>query len=78
MSTFFCHLDKYCVEFDVGIVGFMPSRDETFVGAALRNTPAPLLIDTNVRVKVSKNKHFILFLLCHKKRVSKKEKKNTN
>lgn len=45
-------LDKYCGEYDVGIVGFMPSRDETFVGAALRHAPAPILIDTNVRVKV--------------------------
>lgn len=50
-------LDKYCAEFDIGIVGFMPSRDETFVGAELRNTAASLLIDTNVRIKVS-----ILFL----------------
>ncbi|XP_021967195.1 bifunctional heparan sulfate N-deacetylase/N-sulfotransferase [Folsomia candida] len=44
-------LDKYCAEFDIGIVGFMPSRDETFVGAELRNTAASLLIDTNVRIK---------------------------
>lgn len=47
-------LDKYCREFDVGIAGFMPSRDETFVGAQLhKNTP--LFIDTNVKVKVSTN-----------------------
>jgi len=44
-------LDKYCRDFDVGIVGFMPSQDETYVGAQLRNSL--LFIDTNVKLKVS-------------------------
>lgn len=59
-------LDKYCREYNVGILGFMPSRDETFVGAQVKN--ASLYIDTNVKVKVSKKhsskidliKHYIL------------------
>jgi len=44
-------LDKYCREYNVGIVGFMPSRDETYVGAHLKNTS--LFIDTNVKLKVT-------------------------
>lgn len=43
-------LDKYCREYGVGIVGFMQSRDETYVGAHLKNTS--LFIDTNVKLKV--------------------------
>jgi heparan sulfate N-deacetylase/N-sulfotransferase NDST2 len=43
-------LDKYCREYNVGIVGFMPSRDETYVGAHLKNSS--LFIDTNVKLKV--------------------------
>ena len=46
-------LDKYCREYDVGIVGFMPSRDETYVGAHLKNTS--LFIDTNVKLKVNRS-----------------------
>lgn len=49
-------LDKYCREYNVGIAGFMPSRDETFVGAQLRNTS--LFIDTNVKVKVRSIRFF--------------------
>jgi len=44
-------LDKYCREYSVGILGFMPSRDETYVGAHLKNSS--LFIDTNVKLKVS-------------------------
>ncbi|CAG7786790.1 unnamed protein product [Allacma fusca] len=42
-------LDKYCREFNVGVMGFMPSRDESYVGAQLKNTS--LYIDTNVKLK---------------------------
>ncbi|CAL8113862.1 unnamed protein product [Orchesella dallaii] len=42
-------IDKYSREYNVGILGFMPSRDETFVGAQLKNTS--LYIDTNVKLK---------------------------
>ncbi|ODM92934.1 Bifunctional heparan sulfate N-deacetylase/N-sulfotransferase [Orchesella cincta] len=42
-------IDKYAREYNIGILGFMPSRDETFVGAQLKN--ASLYIDTNVKVK---------------------------
>ena len=44
-------LDKYCREYTVGILGFMPSQEETLVGAQLKNTS--LYIDTNLRLKVS-------------------------
>jgi heparan sulfate N-deacetylase/N-sulfotransferase NDST2 len=43
-------LDKYLREYAVGLVGFMPSREESLVGAALPLS-APATIDSNVRVK---------------------------
>lgn len=52
-------LDKYCREYNVGILGFMPSRDETFVGAQVRN--ASLYVDTNVKVKVRRTKNYYIF-----------------
>lgn len=54
-------LDKYCREYNVGILGFMPSRDETFVGAQIKN--ASLYIDTNVKVKVRLNNEVLIVML---------------
>lgn len=44
-------LDKYCREYSVGIVGFIPHSEETLVGAQLRGFP--VYIHTNVKLKVS-------------------------
>lgn len=31
-------LDKYCREYNVGIIGFMKAQEETYVGAQLKGT----------------------------------------
>lgn len=51
-------LDKYCREYSVGIVGFIPHSEETLVGAQLKGFP--LYIHTNLKLKVS----FNLFVKC--------------
>lgn len=43
-------LDKYCREYSVGIVGFIPHSEETLVGAQLKGFP--LYIHTNLKLKV--------------------------
>lgn len=47
-------LDKYCREYSVGIVGFVPHSEETLVGAQLKGFP--LYIHTNLKLKVRKIK----------------------
>uniref|UniRef100_A0A1B6ENZ1 [heparan sulfate]-glucosamine N-sulfotransferase n=1 Tax=Cuerna arida TaxID=1464854 RepID=A0A1B6ENZ1_9HEMI len=42
-------LDKYCREYSVGIVGFIPHSEETLVGAQLRGFP--IYIHTNLKLK---------------------------
>ncbi|XP_076368391.1 bifunctional heparan sulfate N-deacetylase/N-sulfotransferase-like isoform X2 [Tachypleus tridentatus] len=42
-------LDKYCIEYNVGIIGFVPSKEETFIGAQLKGFP--LFISTNLKLK---------------------------
>lgn len=44
-------LDKYCREYLVGIIGFIPPNEETYVGSQLKGFP--LFIHTNLRLKVS-------------------------
>lgn len=44
-------LDKYCREYLVGMIGFIPSNEETYVGIQLKGFP--LFIHTNQRLKVS-------------------------
>lgn len=43
-------LDKYCREYSVGIVGFLPGTEKPLIGAQLRGMP--LFISTNLRLKV--------------------------
>lgn len=43
-------LDKYCREYLVGVIGFMPPSEETLVGAQLKGFP--LFIHTNLNLKV--------------------------
>lgn len=43
-------LDKYCREYSVGLVGFVPPSEETMVGLQLRGFP--LFIHTNFKLKV--------------------------
>lgn len=43
-------LDKYLRDYNVGIVGFMPTHEETQVGAKLRGFP--LFIHTNMALEV--------------------------
>ncbi|XP_049794710.1 bifunctional heparan sulfate N-deacetylase/N-sulfotransferase [Schistocerca nitens] len=42
-------LDKYCREYSVGIVGFIPPSEETLVGAELHGFP--LFVHTNLRLQ---------------------------
>ncbi|KAH1013852.1 bifunctional heparan sulfate N-deacetylase/N-sulfotransferase isoform X2 [Dendroctonus ponderosae] len=42
-------LDKYCREYSVGIIGFIPAEDETYVGSQLKGFP--LFIHTNLKLK---------------------------
>ncbi|KAK9869670.1 hypothetical protein WA026_003418 [Henosepilachna vigintioctopunctata] len=42
-------LDKYCREYLVGIIGFIPPNEETYVGSQLKGFP--LFIHTNLRLK---------------------------
>lgn len=43
-------LDKYCREYSVGIIGFIPPSEESLVGAQLKGFP--LFIHTNLKLKV--------------------------
>lgn len=47
-------LDKYLRDYNVGIVGFMPTHEETQVGAKLRGFP--LFIHTNMALEVGGEK----------------------
>ncbi|GIX80374.1 hypothetical protein CEXT_518321 [Caerostris extrusa] len=42
-------LDKYCREYNVGIIGFMKAQEETYVGAQLKGFP--LYVHTNMAVR---------------------------
>ncbi|EEB17253.1 heparan sulfate N-deacetylase/N-sulfotransferase, putative [Pediculus humanus corporis] len=42
-------LDKYCREYSVGIIGFIPPSEESLVGAQLKGFP--LFIHTNLKLK---------------------------
>uniref|UniRef100_T1JLN2 Uncharacterized protein n=1 Tax=Strigamia maritima TaxID=126957 RepID=T1JLN2_STRMM len=42
-------LDKYCREYKVGIIGFIPSKEESLVGAQVKGFP--LFIHTNLSLK---------------------------
>lgn len=42
-------LDKYCKEYNVGVIGFITQKEETFVGAELKGFP--LFIHTNLQLK---------------------------
>lgn len=53
-------LDKYCREYSVGLVGFVPPSEETMVGLQLRGFP--LFIHTNFKLRVSKIKNLAIFL----------------
>lgn len=44
-------LDKYCKEYNVGVIGFITQKEETFVGAELKGFP--LFIHTNLQLKVN-------------------------
>ncbi|CAH1996483.1 unnamed protein product [Acanthoscelides obtectus] len=42
-------LDKYCREYSVGVIGFVPSEEETYAGAQLKGFP--LFIHSNLKLK---------------------------
>lgn len=42
-------LDKYCREYSVGIIGFIPPEEETYVGSQLKGFP--LFIHTNLKLR---------------------------
>lgn len=44
-------LDKYCREYNVGIIGFLLGTEERLIGSQLRGLP--LFIHTNLRLKVN-------------------------
>lgn len=76
-------LDKYCREYSVGIIGFIPPSEESLVGAQLKGFP--LFIHTNLKLKVGTRRRRIMCVcvcvtcrtVCHpenqKKNVSKGE-----
>lgn len=54
-------LDKYCREYSVGIIGFIPPSEESLVGAQLKGFP--LFIHTNLKLKV---RVIICIMIFHK------------